>query len=828
MVCVPDTPHKAGDSFQQLRPGIMEVVFLVVSLLTRCSLGFSRDIYTIPPHLSCDRKMSGDFCDDPGVWWQLDGSVSRCPACSRDFGVIRRRHHCRACGTVFCDDCCPKGRQPSTAPSRTCLSCREVPRWLRATHYGDAPEHYARQRPGPLACVSIAAVMRVKMKPRCERTQAVVASGRPAAVRAASASSSSVVPLPPFHLITEYIPHRAADDLVCAFMLFFALGPPRPFLGDIWFLSKPLAATLHVWSPKTGDLLAAPLSTSDAAQDDLVLRSAMADILSYRVPYVRKITDVFSTFHEGATVASGSYGRVSKVKVSRSQLVKKEMEASSRNLLQNTSSVATASITSPPQSFGNGGVSGPLSPTLHSRRPSSWWLFEDRQPSFSRPPVEIPEDDHMFLALKQVPKLIFERAWPAAAASSHRTPPPAGRVAAVGPGHSRRPDDANVTGPAANDPTPPPEGSAAASRIASVDAVAKGVSVARVLDEVTMHRAVHHPHVSRLIDVFQTSDSIVLVMEFGDGGTVNAAVRTILSQVGRQEASSSARRHGDDGDGRAGHGTEDCDEESRISLGVFAAHVANSVAKVLCDLYQRFGLVHRDLKADNVVFSRSLARVMLIDFGMACLVRPDDDYFVEDAATQGTPGYLSPEVLRSVTSNSHTVHATGLALHQGDLFALGIILYCLLGRCKPAAAYRRQQDANRLISGKDLSRVEGRSLKSFSTLPTYSSTLLLFAGGSGGILCFGPEWEPYPPHVRHLIEGLLRSGYHERLTATAVQSHPFVAENAPLFEVFAGNLKLDQSNSDCRMDREFDLVSLREYDGRDSETIALSPSAVML
>lgn len=37
--------------------------------------------------------------------WEHDGSVSHCRTCSSEFGMFKRRHHCRACGLIFCDHC---------------------------------------------------------------------------------------------------------------------------------------------------------------------------------------------------------------------------------------------------------------------------------------------------------------------------------------------------------------------------------------------------------------------------------------------------------------------------------------------------------------------------------------------------------------------------------------------------------------------------------------------------------------------------------------------------------------------------------------------------
>ena len=40
-----------------------------------------------------------------GVRWQRDGEATRCTACDRQFSVLLRRHHCRACGQIFCNKC---------------------------------------------------------------------------------------------------------------------------------------------------------------------------------------------------------------------------------------------------------------------------------------------------------------------------------------------------------------------------------------------------------------------------------------------------------------------------------------------------------------------------------------------------------------------------------------------------------------------------------------------------------------------------------------------------------------------------------------------------
>ena len=39
--------------------------------------------------------------------WQPDSEASECPICKRQFSLLFRRHHCRKCGRVVCNDCSP-------------------------------------------------------------------------------------------------------------------------------------------------------------------------------------------------------------------------------------------------------------------------------------------------------------------------------------------------------------------------------------------------------------------------------------------------------------------------------------------------------------------------------------------------------------------------------------------------------------------------------------------------------------------------------------------------------------------------------------------------
>jgi len=90
------------------------------------------------------------------------------------------------------------------------------------------------------------------------------------------------------------------------------------------------------------------------------------------------------------------------------------------------------------------------------------------------------------------------------------------------------------------------------------------------------------------------------------------------------------------------------------------------------------GLIHRDLKPDNVmVEDRDGVEVpRLVDFGIAVLRDPDDadgaDKLTASGVIVGTPLYMAPE------------QAKGEAIdHRIDLFALGVMVYEMLAGVPP-------------------------------------------------------------------------------------------------------------------------------------------------
>lgn len=155
--------------------------------------------------------------------------------------------------------------------------------------------------------------------------------------------------------------------------------------------------------------------------------------------------------------------------------------------------------------------------------------------------------------------------------------------------------------------------------------------VRRFLEEARAAGALSHPNILTVYDVGTDNGRPYIVSELVDGVSLRREIEAGAMALPRA-----------------------LDLASQIADGLAAAHQA--------------GLVHRDLKPDNVMVTKT-GRVKIVDFGLAKAVRPEGAEGADlrtltvPHAVLGTAPYMSPEQARG-----------GAIDFRSDLFSFGSIL----------------------------------------------------------------------------------------------------------------------------------------------------------
>lgn len=126
----------------------------------------------------------------------------------------------------------------------------------------------------------------------------------------------------------------------------------------------------------------------------------------------------------------------------------------------------------------------------------------------------------------------------------------------------------------------------------------------------------------------------------------------------------------------------------RGRLGVREARrIAIEVTQALGAAHRR-GIIHRDMKPQNVLLDRETGRAMVTDFGIASVaaaLRPEDERLTGAGMVMGTPRYMSPEQASGVRDLAPA----------SDFYALGVMLYEMLSGEYP---YRLGDPPNYLLA----------------------------------------------------------------------------------------------------------------------------------
>jgi uncharacterized protein YecT (DUF1311 family) len=191
--------------------------------------------------------------------------------------------------------------------------------------------------------------------------------------------------------------------------------------------------------------------------------------------------------------------------------------------------------------------------------------------------------------------------------------------------------------------------SGAGSRVFSAWDVARGhPAVIRVLltdddaapqvpGEIRLVAGLQHPHIVPVLEVGEAGGLPYYAMPFIEG----ESLRTRLDREGRLDSATASR---------------------------ILADVAGALAYA-----HRHGLVHRDVRPENIFLEFDCDRVMLTDFGVARSMA-GEAVVTAAGVVRGSPTYMSPEQLEGLTLDG-----------RSDLYSLGLVGWEMLAGQRPWA-----------------------------------------------------------------------------------------------------------------------------------------------
>ncbi|MEJ7731468.1 MAG: serine/threonine-protein kinase [Polyangiaceae bacterium] len=187
--------------------------------------------------------------------------------------------------------------------------------------------------------------------------------------------------------------------------------------------------------------------------------------------------------------------------------------------------------------------------------------------------------------------------------------------------------------------------------------------VQRFLQEARVSAQIQSPHVVRVSDVDQSTTGLAfIVMEYLEGRTLQTLYED-LYRAGQRLSYDDA-----------------LDYALQMLEGVEAAH--------------RTGVVHRDLKPDNVMITEDARKkplIKLLDFGIAKLKVTGelDRGLTRPGVIMGTPEYMAPEQAFSADAVDS----------RADIFSLGVIIFEMLAGRRPVGGDEATVIASQYIQG---------------------------------------------------------------------------------------------------------------------------------
>jgi serine/threonine-protein kinase len=149
------------------------------------------------------------------------------------------------------------------------------------------------------------------------------------------------------------------------------------------------------------------------------------------------------------------------------------------------------------------------------------------------------------------------------------------------------------------------------------------------VEEARRYAVLDHENIGRIFDFERIDDDLCIVLEYIDGWSLSEFIdRHILLD--------------------------------RLPPAEIVVFIVSRVCRALQYVYERAGIVHRDVSPSNIMMTRE-GTVKLIDFGIAATSGTRSENLV------GKPSYMAPEVIASLSMDN-----------RSDVFSLGAVFYEML------------------------------------------------------------------------------------------------------------------------------------------------------
>lgn len=179
----------------------------------------------------------------------------------------------------------------------------------------------------------------------------------------------------------------------------------------------------------------------------------------------------------------------------------------------------------------------------------------------------------------------------------------------------------------------------------------KNLKISSLIEEVELLTKLDHPNIVKVFGLYEDDTHYRIITEFCSGGELFEKIQN-----------------------------EDFFSERK------AAKYMKEILSALSYLHGK-GVVHRDIKAENVLFEsrNNNSALKLIDFGVSTKFKDSQSEKMKD--TLGTPYYIAPEVLKGSYDN------------KCDVWSCGVLLYILLCGYPPFNGNRDEQILDNVHKG---------------------------------------------------------------------------------------------------------------------------------